>query len=78
MKLRDAVTFAFTLVLAIGAEKLLIDASARDTSWWFVVPGFVAVFAFSVGLGLAFFAKAMGKYWLQRHENYYQRGRGVP
>jgi hypothetical protein len=76
MKLHAAITLAFALVLAIGLEKLFIDASAHDTAWWFVVPGFVAVFAFSACLGLAFFAKALGKYWLQRHEHYYQRSRG--
>jgi membrane protein YdbS with pleckstrin-like domain len=76
MKLPTAIKLALALVLAIGLEKLLIDASAHDTAWWFVVPGFVAVFAFSACLGLAFFAKAVGKYWLQRHERYYQRSGG--
>jgi hypothetical protein len=74
MKVRDAAMLAMALGVAIGAEKLLLGDTGAELAWWFYVPGFLAVFGFVVCLALTFFAKALGQYWLQRDERYYERG----
>jgi hypothetical protein len=71
----QTILFATLLVLAIGAELVLLSGERPGLPWWYQVPGFAAFFGFFVCLGLAFFAKALGKRWLQRGENYYRRGR---
>lgn len=72
MKARDLITLAGALALAISADISLIGVVAHGSAWWAHVPGFFAVFGFVVCLALAFFAKGLGKYWLQRDERYYQ------
>jgi hypothetical protein len=72
---KRTIQFALALALAVGAELLLLSGGHPGTAWWYHVPGFAAFFGFFVCLGLAFFAKALGKHWLQRDENYYRRGR---
>jgi hypothetical protein len=76
MKGKQTILFTITLALAIGAEFLFLAGEHHGTAWWSNVPGFFAFFGFFVCLGLAFFAKAVGKHWLQRDENYYRRGEG--
>ena len=73
MRVRDAAMLAIALGVAIGAEKLFLGGAETELAWWFHVPGFLAVFGFLVCLALAFFAKALGQYWLQRDERYYER-----
>lgn len=75
MRGRDLITLAIALAPAIGAEKLLLANAAHSAAWWAPIPGFFAVFGFVVCLALAFFAKGLGKYWLQRGEDYYQSKR---
>jgi hypothetical protein len=74
MKLRDAAMLAIASAVAVGAEKLFLGDATHQTAWWFHVPGFPAIFGFVSCLALAFIAKTLGKYWLQRNERYYQRG----
>jgi hypothetical protein len=75
MKVREAAVLAIAWGVAVGAEKLFLGDAAHGLGWWFHVTGFLAVFGFVVCLALAFFAKALGQYWLQRDERYYQRER---
>jgi len=75
MKRRQTILFAAATALAIGAELLFLSDGHPGTAWWYHVPGFAAFFGFFVCLGLAFFAKALGKHWLERDENYYRSGR---
>lgn len=74
MKFRDAMTLVIAVTLALGAERIFLGGHAAQAGWWFQIPGILAVFGFAVCLGLAFGAKILGKYWLQRHERYYQQG----
>ena len=73
MKRRHVAVLAIAWVIAIGTEKSLLTGPMEEMAWWFQLPGFVAVFGFLSCLGLAFFAKALGQYWLQRHERYYHQ-----
>jgi hypothetical protein len=75
MKGRQTILLAAALAFAIGAELWLLPGEHTETAWWARMPGFFAFFGFFVCLGLAFFASAVGKRWLQRDERYYQRRR---
>ena len=72
MKARHLITLAVAFGVAIGAEKLLLADNAHGVLWWAHIPGFFPVFGFVVCLVLAFFAKVLGKHWLQRGERYYK------
>ena len=75
MKTRQLITLVIALGGALGAEKLLLADAAHGALWWAHIPGFFPVFGFVVCLALAFFAKGLGKHWLQRGERYYERER---
>jgi hypothetical protein len=48
---------------------LLHDAHARF--WWEQIPDFDAIFGFLGCVLIVFASKALGHYWLQRNEDYY-------
>ena len=75
MNLVQTIVFGLALALAAGAELWLVPAGHGAAGWWNHVPGFFAFFGFFICLALAFFAKWLGKCWLQRDERYYQRGK---
>lgn len=71
---RQGIMFVIALALAAAVERLLLGTSSHGTSWWAHVPGFFALFGFLGCIGLVFLAKALGKFWLQRSERYYESG----
>jgi hypothetical protein len=75
MTTRHWALLIIALVFTVGVELLALDPASRGPLWWAHVPGFVALFGYLVSLALAFLSKALGKYWLQRDERYYRRGR---
>ena len=41
--------------------------------WWEGIPGFFAIFGVVFCVLIVLISKALGHYWLQRKENYYDR-----
>jgi len=74
MTMRHWALLIIALVFTVGVELLALDPSSHGPFWWAHLPGFVALFGYLVSLALAFLSKALGKYWLQRDERYYQQG----
>lgn len=63
--------FGAIMVLSIAAEFLLGVYHPSADEWWTQIPAFYAVYGF-VGCGLiTIVSKALGKWWLQKKEGYY-------
>jgi hypothetical protein len=61
------------LVVFVAAELALLGGQ-HGLGWWVQVPGFFSLFGFFVCLLLIVFAKGLGRYWLQRPDDYYDGG----
>jgi len=58
-------------VLSVAAEFVFGVYHPEPEEWWTQIPAFSAAFGF-VGCGLiTVLSKALGKWWLQRKEGYY-------
>jgi len=77
MTTRHWAFWIIALLVSVGVEFLALDPASHGSFWWSHVPGFVPLFGYLICLALAFLSKALGKYWLQRDESYYQQGPGV-
>lgn len=63
--------FALTLALSVAAQ-FIFDAYAHQSeAWWQQVPAFFAIFGFVGCVLITVVAKALGVWWLQRKEDYY-------
>ncbi len=59
------------LVLSVVADLLIPVEPGHDASWWVHIPGFFAALGFFGCVAIVYIAKALGKWWLQRKEDYY-------
>lgn len=65
---------AGALLLSVAADSLLLSRAEQGEFWWSDLWGFFAVFGFVSCVALIVVAKALGRYWLQRTEDYYESG----
>ena len=71
--MRTSLTYVLAVItaLSVAAEFVLGAYHPEPEEWWTQIPAFYAVYGF-VGCGLiAVISKALGKWWLQRKEDYY-------
>jgi hypothetical protein len=73
MRVRETISVAAAVGVAIAAERLLLPDGAHGHSWWSRVPGFFALFGFVLCLLLMLFGKILAKIGLVRDERYYDR-----
>ena len=59
------------LVVSIIADLLIPLEHIQEGFWWEHIPGFFAALGFFGCVAIVYVAKALGKWWLQRKENYY-------
>jgi hypothetical protein len=65
------VLILFLLTLLSLYAELSFSVDAGHGHWWNKIPGFFIFFGLLGCILLVLFAKALGKYWLIRDENYY-------
>ncbi len=65
------VLILFLLTLLSLYAELSFSVDAGHGHWWNKIPGFFIFFGLLGCILLILFAKALGKYWLIRDENYY-------
>lgn len=63
--------FAAIMVISVAAEFILGAYHPHSEEWWTQIPAFYAIYGF-IGCGLiTVVSKALGKWWLQKKEDYY-------
>lgn len=65
---------ALVAVVSVAAEIVWHDA-AHAYSWWHRVPAFDLVFGFAGCVAIVLVSKALGGWWLQRPEDYWEEDR---
>jgi hypothetical protein len=63
--------FFISLVLSILPDFFIPQVHSYATSWWYELPGFDSAYGFAGCIFIIMVAKILGKYWLQRKEDYY-------
>jgi len=62
-----------TLIIFIILDLLIVSGRVHVTFPWSHVPGFFSLFGFLGCLVIIYGAKLLGRYWLQRGDDYYDR-----
>lgn len=62
---------ALIVVVAISLAAQLLGATEEDAHWYETFPAFWAVYGFVGCVVIILVSKAIGKYFLQRKEDYY-------
>jgi len=63
------------VIVATVALELLSGHGAHAEFWWHRTPGFDALYGFIGCVVIVLASKALGKRWIQRDEDYYERRR---
>lgn len=63
--------FLVALAAFVAADHVLVGADGHGGFWWSPIPGFFSFFGFLGCVLLIVVGKALGHYWLQRREGYY-------
>lgn len=69
---RHARWFAVALVLALSVALDFVVPKAGDGPWW-LHRGFFAWFGFAGCVGIIVGSKLLGRWWLERAEDWYDR-----
>jgi hypothetical protein len=67
-------TTAVVFLIAALADAVFLGAQQHGELWWSGISGFFALFGWSGCLAIILLTKYVLGPWLQRHENYYDRG----
>jgi hypothetical protein len=75
MTSRKIIGFAAFAAIAAGClvAEFLIPKDHGPETWWSRIPAFFMIFGFFGALGLALFAKGLGRTIVQKDEDYYDR-----
>ena len=76
MKRLWTVIFIAALILFITVDLLRPHNEGHDGLAWSHIPGFFALFGFIAGVVIIVVARIVGRHWLQRKEDYYDRKDG--
>ena len=66
-----SILILFLLTLLTLYAEFGFPVDAEHGHWWNKIPGFFILFGFLGCILLILAARALGKYWLIRNENYY-------
>lgn len=64
--------FLGALILSVAADYLMLRGEGHGEFWWASIWGFFALSGFIGCLALILVSKALGHYWLERGEDYYE------
>lgn len=64
------------LALSLLGEFALGGAGGHGEFWWSDIRGFFALFGFASALLLILIPRLVGRYWLQKRDDYYDRDGG--
>jgi len=66
--------FLGALALSVAADYFLLRGQSQVALWGFDLWGFFALFGLAGCLALIAVSKALGRYWLDQGEDYYEAG----
>jgi hypothetical protein len=72
------VNLGWAVVGVAAFVTIVVDLFARPPHggpWWHLVPAFDLVYGFVGCVAIVVMSKALGKWWVQRSETYYDEGR---
>ncbi|MBI2918868.1 MAG: hypothetical protein HYY01_12870 [Chloroflexi bacterium] len=69
MKSTWLVLVVVTLVLTVSGD--ILTRKGEYGQWWYPVPGFFALLGLLGCMAIVVVSKLLGRYWLQRREDYY-------
>jgi threonine/homoserine/homoserine lactone efflux protein len=71
MKQWHWILLCVVVVLSVIAEFIVPHDPGHAEHWWSVIPAFYAFFGFVGCVVIILFSKALGKWFLQKREDYY-------
>jgi hypothetical protein len=74
MSHRWLAVFTVAVAFFVASDYLLYGGKGHGEFWWSHLWGFFAVFGFLSCVAIILVSKALGHYWLQRPEDYYDHG----
>lgn len=66
---------AAVVAFATAAAEVVWHDASHAYSWWHEVPAFDLAFGFLGCVAIVVLSKALGRWWLQRPEGYWERER---
>lgn len=69
MSLKKIIVAFALVIVSLGLDVLLLREQGSGT--WSYFPGFYALFGLFGGLVVITIARLLGRYWLERNEEYY-------
>ncbi len=71
MKRVWVVIATMVFILSMGVSFLFSAEEVGEDFWWDHIPGFLALLGFIGCVVIIVVAKLLGRYWLQRKDDYY-------
>lgn len=71
--IRIAILMGVLYILSALADRAFLQGAEAHGEIWQIIPGFYALFGLIACLFIIVASKALGHYWLQRDEDYYDQ-----